>query len=73
MKNNDGWTPAHLAGFLNNFDSMNLLIENGANIGEPNNNHLNVYEEMVRADNADLLECIFPLVKVHQRNRKMKV
>lgn len=28
--NKEGWTPAHLAGFLNNFDALNLLIENGA-------------------------------------------
>lgn len=34
VKNEDGWTPAHMAAFLNNFDSMNLLIENGANISE---------------------------------------
>ena len=28
--NNEGWTPAHFASFLNNFDALNLLLENGA-------------------------------------------
>ena len=63
IKNEDGWTPAHMAGFLNNFDALNLLIENGADIGIRNNNNLSCYEEIVRADNADLLECIFKRVK----------
>jgi len=30
VENHEGWTPAHFAGFLNNFDALNLLIENGA-------------------------------------------
>lgn len=30
LANNEGWTASHFAGFLNNFDSLNLLIENGA-------------------------------------------
>ena len=32
IQNEEGWTPAHLAGFLNNFDSLNLLIERGSDI-----------------------------------------
>ena len=71
MKNDDGWTPAHLAGFLNNFDAMNLLLENGANLAEAHKNNLNVYEEIVRAGHADLLGCIYKQVKVLQNNRKM--
>ena len=31
-RNNEGWIPAHIAGFLNNFDSLNLLLENGADL-----------------------------------------
>lgn len=57
--NKDGWTPAHLAGFLNNFDSLNLLMENGADVCAKQGNNLKVYEEITRADNADLLECIY--------------
>lgn len=52
-----------MAGFLNNFDALNLLMENGANIGIRNNNNLTVFEEIVRADNADLLECVYSEVK----------
>jgi ankyrin repeat protein len=32
IKTQDGWTPAHLASFLNNFDALNLLLENGADL-----------------------------------------
>lgn len=35
-KNSEGWIPAHMAAFLNNFDSLNLLIENGADIMQKN-------------------------------------
>ena len=31
-KGQDGWTPAHFSGFMNNFDSLNLLIELGADL-----------------------------------------
>ena len=60
VKNEDGWTPTHMAGFLNNFDALNLLIEKGASISTKNNNNLTCFEEITRADNADLLECIYP-------------
>lgn len=32
VKNTEGWTPAHLASFLNNFDALNLLMDNGASL-----------------------------------------
>lgn len=32
IKTVDGWTPAHYAGFLGNFDSLNLLLEHGADL-----------------------------------------
>jgi len=35
-KNLEGWNPAHFAGFLNNFDSLNYLIEKGAKITDEN-------------------------------------
>lgn len=59
VRNSEGWTPAHMAGWLNNFDAVNLLLENGANIAQKNANNLTCYEEIVRADNAALLECVF--------------
>ena len=55
VPNKEGWTPAHFAGFLDNFDALNLLIENGSDITKKNNNNLSCYEEMVRNDNSDLL------------------
>lgn len=66
LQNDEGWTPAHMAGFLNNFDSLNLLIENGAEFGIKDKANLTFYEEVVRADNAELLECIYPLVEQFQ-------
>ena len=63
LTNHEGWTPAHLAGALNNFDSLNLLMEHGANIMLKHSHNLSCYEEIVRSDNADLLECIYPFVK----------
>ena len=32
VANKEGWTAAHLAGFFNNFDSLNLLLEYGADL-----------------------------------------
>jgi len=60
-----------MAGFLNNFDALNLLIENGANIGQQNKNNLSVYEEITRADNSDLLECIYTDVNRLQQKRRV--
>lgn len=65
IKNSEGWTPAHFASFLNNFDALNLLMENGADLTIKHDMKLTAYEEMVRADNADLLECVYTIVKEH--------
>ena len=62
IPNIDGWCPSHFAGCLNNFDALNLLIENGANISRKHKNNLSIYEEIVRSDNADLLECVYSIV-----------
>lgn len=69
VPNKEGWTPAHFAGFLDNFDALNLLIENGSDVTKKNNNNLSCYEEMIRNDNKDLLECIFGTVKQDQKMR----
>mmetsp|Transcript_2997 Transcript_2997/g.5067 ORF Transcript_2997/g.5067 Transcript_2997/m.5067 type:complete len:177 (-) Transcript_2997:604-1134(-) len=60
LQNAEGWTPAHLSGFLNNFDSLNLLMEHGADLSVKHLQKMSVYEEIIRNDNADLLECIYP-------------
>ena len=51
-----------MASFLNNFDALNLLMERGADISLKHSLNLNSYEEMVRADNSELLECIYLFV-----------
>ena len=40
LASTEGWTPGHFAGFLNNFDSLNLLLESGADLTLKNNNGL---------------------------------
>lgn len=70
MTNSEGWTPAHFASFLNNFDALNLLLCNGADLCAKHHGNLKVYEEMTRADNAELLECIYrPWVEADQKAR----
>ena len=61
LANNDGWTPAHFAGCLNNFDSLNLLVENGSSLSFSTTG-MKAYEEIVRSDNTELLECVFRLI-----------
>ena len=68
MTNEEGWTPGHFAGFLNNFDSLNLLIENGADLRLKNRNGLSCFDEVVRSDNADLFECVWPYAKNLKRD-----
>ena len=65
---NEGWTPSHFAGFLNNFDSLNLLLEHGSDLGKESNVGMSVVDEIIRVDHADLFECIFPHVKNMKRD-----
>ena len=68
LANKEGWTPAHFAGFLNNFDSLNLLIENGAELTTKNKNNLSSFDEIVRNDHSDLFECVWPYAKNLKRD-----
>jgi ankyrin repeat protein len=68
MVNKEGWTSAHFAGFLNNFDSLNMLIENGADLNSKNSSGLSIFDEIIRNDSADLLECIWPYGKKVKRD-----
>ena len=72
MRNEEGWTPAHLAGYLNNFDSLNLLLENGADLQAKSSHGMSVYHEIIRADNGDLLECVYREVKEYEKKRTMQ-
>ena len=68
MATNEGWTASHFAGFLNNFDSLNLLLEHGGDLGKESNVGMSVVDEIIRVDNAELFECIFPHVKNMKRD-----
>lgn len=56
FENEEGWTPAHFAAFMNNYDSLNLLIENGANLWHTHQQKMNVFDEIVRSNDEKLLE-----------------
>ena len=68
VKCNEGWTPAHFASFCNNFDSLNLLLENGADMAIQNTSRMSAFDEVVRNDHRDLLECVFPYTKKIKRD-----
>ena len=68
IKTNDGWTPGHFAGFFNNFDSLNLLLEAGADVSIHCNKGLTAVDEIVRNDHKDLFECVFPYAKKIKRD-----
>lgn len=55
LGNTDGWTPVHLAAHLNNFDSLNLLIENGGSLLRKNQSGMTPLEVLVSNDHRDLL------------------
>ena len=59
-----------MAGFLGNMDALNLLIENGADLGRKHYKNFNVVDEIIRADNRAMLECVYPLTKTMRRNLK---
>lgn len=47
MKNNEGLTPAHFAANLENFDSLSLLLENGADLTIESAEKVNVFAELI--------------------------
>ena len=51
-----------MASFLGNFDSLSLLLEHGADLIKVKHTHkMSSLDEIVRNDNAALLECVYPL------------
>ena len=58
-ENVEGWTSVHLAAHLNNFDSLNLLLEYGGNLLRKNHVGMTPLEEMVRNDHCELLSCVY--------------
>lgn len=55
IENEEGWTPAHFAAFMNGYDSLNLLIEHGADLWYKHHQNHNVFEEIVRSNDPYLL------------------
>lgn len=72
LANDDGWTSAHFAGFLSNFDSLNLLIEHGIDLNAKNGNGLSSFDEIIRNDHAELFECVWPYAKKVKRDLSQK-
>jgi ankyrin repeat protein len=67
-KNFEGWIPAHIAAFLNNFDSLNLLLENGADLITKNDSGMTPIDEIIRNDHKDLLSCVYEKIRFVKRD-----
>ena len=70
VRNEEGWTPCHLAAFLNNFDSLNLLVEAGGDLTKKNDNGMSSFDELVRNDHKDLFECVYDIAETVKRDLK---
>jgi ankyrin repeat protein len=57
-----------LASFLNNFDTVNFLLENGSDLHIKNTNGLSAVDEIIRNDHKELFECIYDRVKYVKRD-----
>ena len=62
QKNAEGWSALHFSVFLNNFDSTNLLLENGADLLDKNGQAMTSIDEIIRNDHKDLLSCVYDRV-----------
>lgn len=72
MEDGNGWTPAISASYLNNMDSLNLLIENGADLTHSDKSEYNAYEHMVSNDLKDMLEINIQGAMAYQKTRSSK-
>ena len=68
IPNNEGWTPAHFAAFLGNYDSLNLLIEHQWDLWIKHSHQMNAFEEIVRSNDDKLLECVYDIYKTKPRD-----
>ena len=59
-----------MASFLGNMDSLNLLLEYGADLSKKHNLKMDCFDEIIRSDNHELFECVYPLTKNITRNLK---
>lgn len=58
----------HFAAFLNNFDSLNFLVENGGKLLQINEQGMTSIDEIIRNDHKDLLSCVLDHVKHFKRD-----
>lgn len=63
MYTEEGFTPAHNAALRGFMDVLNLLLENGADLGLKTGFEGNGFDEVIKQDNIDLFECIYPYSK----------
>lgn len=71
IPNVEGWTPSHFAAFMNNYDSLNLLIESGTDLFLKNDHQMNVFDEIVRSNDDKLLEWVYSHYK--QKSRDLQI
>ncbi|TNV78094.1 hypothetical protein FGO68_gene14558 [Halteria grandinella] len=67
----EGYSAAHLACMRSNMDVLNLLIENGADLVKRNVSDSTCFDELLKQDDLDLLECIYPKYG-HLQRRQMR-
>jgi hypothetical protein len=51
------------------FDSLNLLIEHGADLTKRNDAEMNCFDEIIKKDNLDLLEAVWPYTRYLKRKK----
>jgi hypothetical protein len=51
-------------------DTINLLLEYGADLTKKHQGNMNCFDEMIRNDHIDVFEAVYPLTKKIKRNFK---
>ncbi|CAI2374403.1 unnamed protein product [Moneuplotes crassus] len=72
IENAEGWTPAHFAAFMNAYDSLNLLIEHGANLWHKHQHNHDVFEEIIRSNDENFLGCVYDIYTSKKRDLTQK-
>jgi ankyrin repeat protein len=66
----EGFSPAHVACLRSYFDALNLLIEHGADLTKRNGHESTCFDELLKTDNLELFECIYPRYGHLQKRQK---
>lgn len=59
MRTDGGWTPAHHASFMGHMDALSVLMDHGANLELANDEQINAYGHMIKADHVELFELFY--------------